>query len=35
LVTLFDAPWKASVDCDDLVAGPDALRLGGIVNIRR
>jgi hypothetical protein len=32
-VTLFDAPWKARVDCCDLVAGPEDRRLGGIVNI--
>jgi hypothetical protein len=33
-VTLFDAPWKARVDCDDLVAGPETRRLGGILDVR-
>jgi len=34
-VTLFVVPWNARVDCCDLAAGADALRLGAILEYLR
>jgi hypothetical protein len=34
-VTLFVVPWNARVDCCDLTTGPDALRLGAILEYFR